>query len=545
MGLGDDWEPPAVPALSPTETPLPAWASTKPDFAWLPGEDRELSRSIGDVTDGWVVNAVPIPQPHDHLRRIESQVPRELNYATREMIDLVESAAKHVAQAHPNSVLYLGNFGADGGGDIPYSVSHNSGRDGDLAFYMLDSSGKLAAPDDLLSFDSNGKARGADGTVYSFDVARNWKLVEGLALAGHGQIQFVFVSNALRGKLLAEAKRVKADAKLITTASEFLSQPGGALPHNDHFHIRLYCSERDVVSGCINGGRKNNGFASHDDARAKTIEAAEKLLGSADATVRLAATQRLGLLSSSGSAGLLAKRLNDDAAPVRAAAARALASMRREESAVSKRLAVETNAYVRAELVWALGDYGTKSATEALTAVLDAERLMTFDDGTSVDLRVFVADVLSLTEDARPVPALIELTASEDQTARFRANRALKMLTNHDPGAKPKASLHEAWQSWWKSHGKKSRDAWLLSGFSKFGVKAISVKYVWELTYAVLDDDHLSYNAQRMLMRLSKREAPSLEWAKSDANFYWRRWFERRCPRLGCPKVPPELTTLN
>ena len=115
----------------------------------------------------------------------------------------------------------------------------------------------------------------------------------------------------------------------------------------------------------------------------------------------------------------------------------------------------------------------------------------------------------------------------------------------HDPAAKPKASLHEAWKAWWKRNGKRKRDAWLLDGFKQFGVKKLSLQYVWQLTYPVLEDDHLSYNAQRMLMRLAKSEAPSLEWSKTDANFYWRRWFERRCARLGCPKVPPELTTLN
>lgn len=540
----EPWQPPVVPVLSETVTPLPLWASTRPDFPWLPGEDTERSRSIGDVSDGWIVNAVAIPQPHDHIRRIESHVPRGLDYSTQEMIELVESAAAHVANAHPGSVLYLGNFSADGGGDIPYSVSHNSGRDADLAFYMLDAKGESAVPDELLSFDARGRAK-SDGKRVTFDVKRNWKLIEGLVKAGADEIQFVFVSRPLKKKLLAEAERAKASAQVIATADKMLIQPGGALPHNDHFHIRLYCSESDVVSGCKNSGRKNDGFDGFTKARGKTISGARKLLGSADKEVRLAAVRRLDLLSATAAAGDLAQRLKDEDPRVRSAAARALSTMGLEESAVASRLEAEENANVLAELVWALGDYGTKSATKALTRVLDEERPLAFDDGSKADLRVFVADVLSVAEDTRPVPALIELTASSDQDVRFRANRALKMLTNQDPGARPKASLHKAWKAWWKSHGKKSRDAWLLAGFKRFGVKKISLRYVWELTYPVLEDDHLSFNAQRTLMRLAKRDAPSLEWAKTDANFYWRRWFERRCPRLGCPKVPPELTTLN
>ena len=523
---------------------MPRWASTQPPFLWLPSEDIERSRSIGTVSDGWLINAVEIPQPHDHLRRIESHQARQLDFATQEMIDLIEAAAKHVADEYPGSVLYLGNFGADGGGDIPFSVSHNSGRDGDLAFYMLDAAGKPATPDDLHSFDGKGRAR-VNGKTFTFDAARNWALIEGLIENASGQIQFIFVSRPLRKMLLAQAKKSKADAQTMAYAEEILIQPGGALPHNDHFHVRLYCAKEDVESGCINGGSQNSLFDDHESARLAKVNAARKLLSDADADVRLAAVHRLALLRARDAGGALAARLEDEDRRVRSATVRALSELGTQEKAVAQRLTADSDPYVLAETVWALGDFGTASATEHLTGALRSPRPLVFDDGSSTDLRTLVADALSVAESKRPVEALIKVTKEEDQDLRLRANRALKMLTNADPAARPKATLHDAWKQWWVKHKKKSRDAWLLDGFRRFGVKKLSLRYVWELTAPVLEDDHLSYNAQRVLMRLAKRDAPSLEWPKSDANFYWRRWFERRCPRLGCPKVPKGLTTLD
>lgn len=544
--VADRWTAPRLPDLPETVATMPTWASTAPPFPWLPGEDTERTRSVGTTSDGWLINAVHVPTDHAYVARIESHIPRKLDYTTQEMRDLVTAVADHVNASHPGSVLYLGNFSADGGGDIPYSVSHNSGRDGDLAFYMKDASNALVVPDTLLSFDKNLKATASDGAQVTFDVARNWRVVEAIAKNGRGVVQYVFVSRPLRAALLAEAKRAKSDAAVVAFAAELMTQPGGALPHDDHFHIRLYCSEVDVESGCVDGGSNNSGFDGFAAAKTKATKRAEDALKSDDADVRLAGARRLGVLLSSRSSPQIAKLLDDDDRRVRAAAARVLAQLRAEESAVVARSKVEEDPYVRTEIVWALGDYGTRTAIDALTALLDSARTLRFDDQTTVDLRVFVADVLSVTENPRPVAALVAVTADDDQAVRLRANRALKMLTNHDAiSAETSASLHDAWASWLKRNGNKSRDAWLLDGFRRFGVERLSLRYVWELTYAILEDDHLSYNAQRVMMRLAKREAPSLSWGKTDANFYWRRWFERRCPRLGCPKIPPVLTTLK
>ena len=65
------------------------------------------------------------------------------------------------------------------------------------------------------------------------------------------------------------------------------------------------------------------------------------------------------------------------------------------------------------------------------------------------------------------------------------------------------------------------------------------------MTRAITLEDHLSYNAQRALMRITGKDAATLSWSKADASFWWRRWMERRRARLGIAKPPPELSTLD
>jgi penicillin-insensitive murein endopeptidase len=536
---------PEAPPDAPETWTLPAWAMTDPSFPFLPDDDRTVSRSIGGTTHGWLVNATRIARPHPHLAVLDVQNERDHDYTTDQMLGLVESAAAHVAERHPGSVLYLGNFSADGGGDIPQSVSHNNGRDADLAFFLVDEEGEAVVTDDLVPLDDDGKFVSEDGEVYRFDVPRNWALIEGLVEHGRGRIQYVFVSDALRDMLLDYAREQGADRSVVRHAGIILHQPGGALPHNDHFHVRVYCSEVDVASGCVDRGRKVPGYERHAAARRDAAKRARGFLDHAEDDVRLAAVRRLQLLDDRGSAEAIAGRLSDESPAVRVAATRTLAQLGKGERAIADQLSREADPHVRGEMVWALGDFGSPFAVKKLTALLDDARELELA-GDELDQRVLVSDVLAVAEDPRPVPALIGLTRDEDPRVRRRAHRALQMLTNHDP-APEEGGLAAAWKAWHERHGNESRDQWLAAGFRAHGfeVPRLAVRHVWELCKAVLEADYLSYNAQRVLMRLSRRTPASLSWPKTDANFYWRRWFERRCGRLGCPPVPDGMSTLD
>lgn len=580
---------------------MPDMGARAPDFPYLPGESKTRSRSVGSVTHGWLINASRIAQPHAHLQSLAVQYERSLNYTSDEMLSLVEHAGAHVASRFPDSVVSLGNFSARGGGDIPYSFSHNSGRDADLGFFVLDADGEPAMPENLVALDAKGRAEvvDAEGVTreYYFDAPRNWALVEGLIEADSATLQYIFISNPLKRLLLKEARKQGASRQVIQKASVLLHQPGGALPHDNHFHLRIYCSETDVVSGCVDVGRKVNGYQSHAGARKRTVKKAAGMTRDASADTRLAAVRRLQVLNARSQRDAVIRTLHDADPRVRAAAARALGEFQAGSKALARRLPEEEDPQALVEIIDSLGAIADGDAVDALVAALSNPRPIHLPgelpepdapapgSAALTDARIFVAQALIYTESARPVPALIAMLDAEHDGVRQSALSALRILTNYrmlPPANLPSSGessiegqarvsaaevvrLAEAqvgktgaddlspaqiaglWQDWYAKHRAQGRDEWLAGGFQAAGysVDRLSVQNVWDLCRAVNDDDHLSYNAQRVLMRLSKREPASLSWSKQDANFYWRRWFERRWKRVGAPPIPAELSTLN
>ena len=575
---------------------IPAIGARHPDFPLLPGEDRHRSRSVGDVSYGYLVRARELRFPHPSLAMLERQSVRDLHYTSDAMYEGVVAASRHVQRSHPGAITYLGNFSAMGGGDIPYSVSHNSGRDADIAFFVLDEeSGEPFQMRDLLPLDEQGRylppAQGeprsefASERVLVFDVARNWKLIEGLMQWGaleEAKIQYVFVSDPLKEMLLDHAREVGAEARVIAAADRVLLQPRGALPHNDHFHVRIYCSATDVASGCENTGGRQPGFEDHRSGRDEARKLARAILSGAEQgqsfeTLR-AALERLALLQSREDASLMERFAAHEEPSVRAAAVRALASVRRGERALIERLDEERHPRVLAEIIVALGDLGGKKSYRALARALE-EPLWLDELGEPraaeerLDGRVLIVDQLAVAEDRAVVEPLIDLLARLNQEAQagaqqearvralgMRAHRALGWLTNQDPlrGAGSSAGgevvevspgrLDAVWQVWWAANKKKRREQWLIDGFREAGfeVTGLERRRVWALCRAIGSRErHLSYNAQRTLMSLFDHRPLSLDWSREDASFYWRRWLERRTRRFRLPRIPTELSTLR
>ncbi len=557
---------PQPPQLTSETWLLPALTqdSGQPHYPYLPDEDRGQSRSIGDVVDGYLVNAARLPLPHPHLVVLPIQFQRRLLYTTDEMVELITDAANHVARSFEGAVVHLGNFSAEGGGDIPYSVSHNSGRDADIAFFVNDAEGNPAILPDLLPLDDEGKFIGApdtpyEGHAYFFDPARNWAFIEGLLLSDAAAIQFVFVSNPLRNLLLEYARQSNADPKLIARARTILVQPGGALPHDDHFHIRTYCSEIDMRSGCKDTGRITSEFRSFNKARNQTIARAQKLLKNPDPAVRTTAIQRLTVMQAHNTGREIAKYLDDPDPRVRAASARALAKFAGNHAqtytrALARQLTNEQHPHVVAEILGALGSLGGSTASDALRQFLHQPQPVSLLDTLFFDARTIAAGALVALEDTRTIPALITMLNDDNADLRTQTARALQMLTNHQFGtnwhaddAETRQQHINAWQSWYETHKTMTRDQWIALGFQQagFDIPRLTFEFVWEICRAISHEDHLSYNAQRTLMRLTNRQPNSLAWSKEDASFYWRRWFERRTAQYGTPPIPIELSTLQ
>jgi hypothetical protein len=133
------------------------------------------------------------------------------------------------------------------------------------------------------------------------------------------------------------------------------------------------------------------------------------------------------------------------------------------------------------------------------------------------------------------------------------AGHALRMITNVDydvawereeeayrPRLEQGRQRYRA--AWSKSLGA-PRDSWLITGFTAAGyrIPVLRQKHTWEIVRATAGSDHLSYNAQRVLMRLFDEHPPSGSWAKRDACQWWLAWLKRRHKGLGLEKPPTDV----
>ncbi|MCO4764369.1 MAG: penicillin-insensitive murein endopeptidase [Myxococcales bacterium] len=216
--------------------------------------DRNASRSVGTPQTGHLVGGVSLASLSDpHLRFLYRTAKKHTLYGTVELVTLVRDAAAAVAREHPGIQLTVGNLSRLGGGDISASVSHNSGRDADLSFYLLDAAGKSVRWPTMLHCDDTGVVRKpAAARGFRFDTDRNWTLVRHLLSHPAVVVQWIFVAAPLRNMLLDHALRIGEPALLRKRALRVLVQPSDSSRHDDHFHVRIACPPGDKP-GCRSG----------------------------------------------------------------------------------------------------------------------------------------------------------------------------------------------------------------------------------------------------------------------------------------------------
>lgn len=155
-----------------------------------------------------------------------------------ELVTLVTHAAAQVEKMYPKSMLTVGDLSPATGGYAPGHRSHQSGRDADLGFYLVDRRHRYqVVTEEFVRFDGMGQASGKYAHLL-FDIERNWELVEALITHKNIQVQKIFISSALRDLLLQYAEAVARPARVVQAASAVLSADSA---HGDHFHVRIAC----------------------------------------------------------------------------------------------------------------------------------------------------------------------------------------------------------------------------------------------------------------------------------------------------------------
>lgn len=207
---------------------------------------RSASMSYGFPSNGRVEGAEKISDS-DYARVLpDRHRARCLSWGTQRLVRAIVKAGAVVASKHPGTPpLGVGNIGRARGGSIRmYSRSHHAGRDADLSFYLIDSTGKPVASTDLLRINSK-----LDG----FDVPRNWTLVEALLGDASIEVRWLFVTPSIKRALLEEGRRQGASTRLLARAAEVLHQPSDSSPHDDHLHLRIRCTTQEKRIGCRDG----------------------------------------------------------------------------------------------------------------------------------------------------------------------------------------------------------------------------------------------------------------------------------------------------
>ncbi len=222
------------------------------------------SVSLGTVNDG------RLRSPHRMATRGKGwQVPprwerRGFHYATDELIAAVARAAVRVRSQDRRAVLGVADFSRNTGGRSIWHSSHHAGRDVDLLFYTRNADGRPLAPlqEGMVKFDAEGNPVADPKQAYAdpdwesrrFDARRNWQLVEALLTDASVRVQWIFVSDEIKAHLLRWARRHRRPAWLIAYAQTIMRQPGDSAPHDDHFHVRVYCTRADRFHGCQDSG---------------------------------------------------------------------------------------------------------------------------------------------------------------------------------------------------------------------------------------------------------------------------------------------------
>lgn len=218
---------------------IPAKEAVKEPAKPAPKREPTIpASSVGAPNEGKLVGGVKLDTSGGSLRVVPAYARGDTRWGLPALIHMLERSAKKVAKKNPGAVLGVGDISRKNGGDIFLHRSHESGRDADIAFYVVDHKGKNLLPDTFVQFQGSTQSSSMPGA--RFDVSKNWALVQAWLEDPVARVSHIFVADPLRRMLLAHAKP-RVSPALYNRAAAVLMQPSNALPHDNHFHVRISC----------------------------------------------------------------------------------------------------------------------------------------------------------------------------------------------------------------------------------------------------------------------------------------------------------------
>ncbi len=261
-------EAPEAPAPARAENPQPDSAEPEapepepaPEPRGVPGGgpdpstlDGSASASIGSPTEGHLASSVPLPTSGPGYVFNPRKDPSR-RYGTWELVRAIIDASAAAHETHPGNTLVVGDLSLAAGGDINGHASHRAGRDVDVMFYLQNPDGTpfdakaIPIEPDGTGVDYKDLTTADDDVHVRIDVPRTWAFIGALVGDERNHVGRIFVVEHVRTMLLEEGKRVGADKAVLERVGHLMCQP--KFPHDDHMHIRLFCSPDDITAGCL------------------------------------------------------------------------------------------------------------------------------------------------------------------------------------------------------------------------------------------------------------------------------------------------------
>jgi len=211
------------------------------------------SISVGRPHEGRIIDGDRIPDRGEGFFTRATWAVRGQRYGTDELIDLLVGVSRRMVPQAGGTRLVIADLSGKGGGPAyAWHRSHQSGRDVDLLYYMRDAQGRPMEADAMHVFNGYGVAR--DGTGITIDVPKTWLLVKELLTAPEAPVQWIFMYQPIAVKLIEHAESIGEPEALVERARKAVKQPGDSARHDDHMHVRVYCSRADRAYGCVDGG---------------------------------------------------------------------------------------------------------------------------------------------------------------------------------------------------------------------------------------------------------------------------------------------------
>lgn len=213
-----------------------------------------LHGSVGSPNLGVITDGVALPKEGKGFRRLR---PWSTSYVgTPGLVKTLELAGSRVAPKETDPPLLVGDIAAPRGGKLPGHASHRSGRDVDLLFFYTTPSGVPVPSPGFVKVGADGLAQIADAKGISYvrlDVPRTWELAKALLESPHADVAWLFVAEWVEALLIDYARAKGESPHLVWRAESVMLQPKDSFPHDDHFHLRVRCTDDEAVAGCVDG----------------------------------------------------------------------------------------------------------------------------------------------------------------------------------------------------------------------------------------------------------------------------------------------------